>query len=486
MKLLHVASELFPLVKTGGLADVLGALPGAQQDLGDEVRVLLPGYPAVLAAGRDWAPVFTDGDLFHGGPAQILFGRADGVPVPLYVLDCGARFYRPGDPYRGGDGNDWPDNLERFAALAWAAARIGLGADPLWRPEILHAHDWQAALAPAYLEVLGRGAPRPATVTTIHNLAYQGRFPVDRAPVLGLGGLTDSGGPAEYYGSLNFLKAGISMADRVTTVSRTYAAETASPGQGQGLDGLLADRGPDYRGIVNGIDRDHWNPLADPYLPQVYDAASVGPGKRAAKAAVQARYALDQDPQGPLAIVVSRMTHAKGLDLILAAMPTIVAQGWQVAVLGSGDRSMEDGFRAAAGRFPGRVGCVIGYDEGLSHLLQGGGDVILVPSREEPCGLTQLYGLRYGTLPVVRRTGGLADTVVNADPPAIAAGLANGFSFDDATAEAMAGTLAWVLDMYRNQGLWRGLQATAMAADHGWPAVAALYSNLYAEIAPRL
>lgn len=485
MNILHVASEIFPPVKTGGLADVVGALPVAQADRGHDVRVLVPGYPAILQAGRDWQPIFTDADLFHGGPAQLLYGRADGVPVPLYVLDCGARFYRQGDPYRGPDGADWPDNLERFAALAWAAARLGLGGDPFWQPDLLHTHDWQAALAPAYLRTLGADGARPPTVLTIHNLAFQGRFPTDRAATLALGSMTDSGGPAEYYGTLNFLKAGIVLSELVTTVSRTYAEETCSPGMGQGLDGLLAGRGADYRGVVNGIDDAQWNPLTDPHLPQVYDAASVGPGKAAAKAAVRSRFGLASDDDGPLAIVISRMTYAKGLDLILSALPGLIDQGWQLAVLGSGEPWMQDGFRTAAATYPGRVGVQIGYDEGLSHLMQGGGDVIAVPSREEPCGLTQLYGLRYGTLPVVRRTGGLADTVVNADAAAVAAGTANGFAFDDATPQAVAGTFAWVAETYANRGLWRGLQATAMVADHGWGSVAADYDDLYRDALSR-
>lgn len=482
LRILHVASELYPLVKTGGLADVMAALPPALARLGAEARVLLPGYPAVrdALAGLDGSrPVAHDADLFGGGPARLLAGRLRDVAVPAYVLDCPGLYGRAGGPYTDSQGRDWPDNAQRFAALAWAAARIGQGGDPAWRPDVLHGHDWQAGLLPLYAAYGRPRDRRPATVATIHNIAYQGWFPAETVGRLSLPPATFSIDGVEYFGGLGFLKAALYYADRVTTVSRTYAEEIQTPEHGQGLDGLLRARAVDLVGIVNGIDTAVWNPATDPHLPKPYGPRTVKAGKAAAKAALQARLGLAADPAAALCVLVSRLTWHKGIDLVLGALPALLAGGGQLAVLGSGAADQEQALRAAARRHPGRVAAEIGYDEGLAHLLQAAGDLTLVPSRSEPCGLTQLYAQRYGSLPLVRRTGGLADTVVNADDPAVAAGRATGFSFDFATPEALAGTLAWAFDAYRRPRRWTAIRKAAMAADFGWDRSAAAYLDLY-------
>ncbi|MCH8491537.1 MAG: glycogen synthase GlgA [Oceanicaulis sp.] len=479
-RVLHIASELFPLVKTGGLADVLAALPPALIRGGADVRLLLPGYPAILAALRDGAAVLEDGDLFGSGAARLLAGRLDGVVAPAYLLDSPGLYDRPGGPYADAEGRDWPDNARRFAALGWAASRLAEGLDG-WVPDILHGHDWQAGLAPAYIVHRLPQARRPVCIATIHNLAYQGWFPPESFGALGLPQEAFTLHGVEFYGGVGFLKAGLHYADRITTVSRSYAREIQTPEQGCGLDGLLRDRAERLTGIVNGIDNAVWNPARDPHLPKRYSARTAPSGKAAAKAALQDRLGLAVDAAAPLAVLISRLTWHKGIDLLLEALPALLQGGGQLAVLGSGAAEYEQALRRAATDHPGRVAAVIGYDEALAHLMQAGADLTLVPSRSEPCGLTQLYAQRYGALPLVRRTGGLADTVVNADPTAVAAGTATGFSFALAPPESLAGTLAWALEHYRDRRAWRAIQNTAMAADFGWDRAAVDYLSLYRE-----
>ena len=484
MRVLSVASELFPLLKTGGLADVAGALPGALAPLGIDMRPLLPAYPAVLektGRGHEVAKLRS----LPGGPGRLL--AVEHAGRSLYLLEALGRFDRPGNPYADATGRDWPDNGLRFAALAWSAAQIGRGLDAAWRPAIVHAHDWQAGLAPAYLR-LGDpeagidGGTSPKTVMTIHNLAFQGQFPPALLAGLGLPWTAFRTDGLEYYGSLGFLKAGLYYADRLTTVSPTYALEIQTREQGMGLDGLLRARAADLLGIVNGIDEAVWNPATDPFLPAPYDAGSLG-RKAESKRALQERLGLETDGQALLCSVVSRLSHQKGMDLLLEALPGLLARGGQLALLGSGDPGLEAAFRAAAGRHPGRVACVLGYDEPLSHLMQGGADAILVPSRFEPCGLTQLYGLRYGTLPIVARTGGLADTVIDANHAALAAGVASGLQFAPVTAEALGFALRRAHDLFGAPDRWRAMQAFAMRQPVGWQASAVRYAELYRTLA---
>ncbi len=473
MQVLAVASEVYPLVKTGGLADVVGALPLALDPLGIATTTLVPGYDAVLRGLERAEPVRDYADLF-GGPARLLRGTAHGLR--LLAVDAPHLYARPGGPYAGPDGRDWPDNPIRFAALAAVARSVADGAVAGLRPDIVHAHDWQAGLVPAYIHYLdGR---RPGTVMTVHNLAFQGQFAPELLPVLGLPPHAFSIDGVEYYGGIGYLKAGLRLADRITTVSPSYAAEIRTPEGGMGLDGLLRTRAGVLSGILNGIDDSVWDPATDPLLPAAFDATRLA-GRRQDKAALQARFGLISDPQAPLFGMVSRLTWQKGVDLLLEALPTLLGAGGQLALLGSGDPPLVDGFRAAAAANPGRIGCIIGYDEPVAHLVQAGSDAILVPSRFEPCGLTQLCALRYGALPVVARVGGLADSVIDANEMALAQGIGTGVQFSPVTADALAGAIERTAGLWRAPETWRKLQANALATDVSWRGPAARYASLF-------
>lgn len=474
MKVLFAVSECAPFVKTGGLADVAGALPKALAAQGVEARVLMPAYPG-LAGLKGARPVAE----MEGG--RLLAVKAEGLS--LLLLDCPGLFDRPGGPYLGPDGKDWIDNPFRFAALSRAAARVAREGPGGWRPDVLHVHDWQTALAPLYMRQSAAGRAIPS-VLTIHNIAFQGVFPAALIGALGLdpAGFTPSG--YEYYGQVGFLKAGLVSADRITTVSPTYARELTQASFGMGLEGVIAARRADLEGVLNGVDLDVWNPADDPHLAAPFTAATIA-DRAGNRAALAARFGLDARDDAPLFGLVGRLTRQKGIDLLLEALPRLLARGASLALLGTGDADMEAAFRAAATAHPGRVGAVIGYAEGLAHLMQGGADVILVPSRFEPCGLTQLYALRYGAAPLVARTGGLADTVIDANEAAIMAGCANGFQFAPVEAAALADALDRACDAFADRALWGRIMANAMAAEVGWGASAARYAALYAHLAAR-
>jgi starch synthase len=473
---LSIASELFPLIKTGGLADVAGALPGALAKHGFAVRTLVPGYPAVVKALRRAEAAHAFADLF-GGPASLLAGRAKGLD--LFVLDAPHLFDRPGNPYQAAGGEDWPDNAFRFAALAQVGARLARGLVAGFEPVVVHCHDWQAGLTPAYLAYT-QGA-RPGTVLTIHNLAFQGAFPPGLLAALGFPPAALAVDGIEYHGTIGYLKAGLRFADRITTVSPTYAAEICTDEFGMGLQGLLRGRADVLSGILNGIDTKVWSPAADPLIPEGYDAGSLDK-RRVNKRALQDRFGLADEPGAPLFAVVSRLGWQKGLDLLLAALPVLVEQGGQLALLGSGDAALEAGFRNAAAAHPGRIGCVIGYDEALAHLIQGGSDALLVPSRFEPCGLTQLCALRYGSVPVVARVGGLADTVIDASPMALAAGAATGIQLSPVNETMLEHAIRRACALYREPAAWRRLQLSGMATDVSWAGPAKAYAALYREL----
>jgi starch synthase len=464
---LSVASECVPLVKTGGLADVVGALPGALAGAGWDMRVLLPCYRALRETARDWPVVWDEGDLW-GGPGRVLAGEAGGVPVLL--LDAPHLYDREGGPYSGPMG-DHPDNAVRFAALSWTAARIAREGLAGWRPDILHAHDWQAGLAPAYLAYGGNGGCR--SVMTIHNIAFQGWTPSHMLGVLRLPGHAYHPEALEYYGGISSLKAGLVTADRITTVSPGYAAELMRPEFGMGLQGVIAARAPVVSGILNGVDTGVWDPARE---TPGFTAGALA-GKAQARAALCQEFGLDVP--GPLAIVVSRLTDQKGIDLLPAVIPDFVLGGGGLIVLGSGDPGLEGAVRALAARFPGRVAVRIGYDEALSHRLFAGADAVLVPSRFEPCGLTQMYGLRYGTIPVVAEVGGLGDTVIGATPATLATGVATGVTFHPVDALAFGQALARCLALHAQPKVWAKLRANAMAHPVGWETSAAAYATLY-------
>ena len=466
-RVLSVASECVPLVKTGGLADVVGALPGALAATGWEMRVLLPAYRNLRAQAANWPVVFEEPDLW-GGTGRVLAGDVAGLSVLL--LDAPHLFDREGGPYSSPVG-EHPDNAIRFAALSWVAARIAREGLEDWKPDVLHAHDWQAGLAPAYLAYHGAGGVK--SVLTIHNIAFQGWAPAHMLGILRLPAHAFHSEALEYYGGISSLKAGMVTADWITTVSPSYADEILRPEFGLGLEGVLAARGPVVSGILNGVDTALWSPAAaDP----AFSAKSLK-GKAEARAKVCAEFGLDVP--GPLAIVVSRLTDQKGIDLLPKVIPDFVLGGGGLIVLGSGDPAMEGAMRGLAARFPGRVAVRIGYDEGLSHRLFAGADAVLVPSRFEPCGLTQMYGLRFGTIPVVSLVGGLADTVIGASPATLAAGAATGVTFHPVDALAFRQAMAKLLELYRQPKLWAKLRQNAMAHPVGWEVSAADYAGLY-------
>lgn len=464
MKLLAAASEAFPLVKTGGLADVAGALPGALAAEGIAVTTLLPAYPAALRAASPAGPVLDFPDLF-GGPARLL--RARHGALGLLLLDAPHLFARPGGPYAGPDGRDWPDNALRFAALGAAGARAAreMGFDAV------HAHDWQAGLLPAYLAF---GGARVPSLFTIHNLAFQGRFDASLFPLLGLPPAAFAVEGLEYHGGVGFLKAGLFFAARISTVSPTYAAEITAPEGGMGLDGLLRARASALDGIANGLDTAEWDPARDPRLPAAFGPADTAPRARN-KAELQRRLALAEDPHAPVIGFVGRLSWQKGVDLLLDAVP----EGAQLALLGSGDAALEQAARERQRAAPGRVGTWFGYDEGLARLVYGGADIFAMPSRFEPCGLGQLCALRYGAPPVVSFVGGLADTVANANDAALAQGAGTGFAVAPGSAPLLAAGLRRALRLWRDRPAWAALQARGMRQDVSWAGPAARYAAIF-------
>ncbi|MFO1142247.1 MAG: glycogen synthase GlgA [Amaricoccus sp.] len=478
MKILSVASEVYPLIKTGGLADVAGALPPAMARRGIEMRTLLPGYRAVM--GNLTRPrVVHEFTALFGAPARLIAAEAEGLQ--LLVLDAPQLYDRPGGPYLGPDGVDHPDNWRRFGALCRASADIARGAVAEFVPDLVHAHDWQAGLAPAYLRYYGIGKP---SVITIHNIAFQGWFPPGAFGYLDLPPQAFALDGVEYHGGVGYLKAGLASASAITTVSPTYAEEITTPDFGMGLEGLITARKPVLHGIVNGIDTDVWNPETDPLLAGTYSTRKLD-GRAKNRAVIEERFGLHADGS-PLLVLVSRLTYQKGIDLLAwITAQDIVGAGLRLAVLGSGESGLETTFHSLAAQFSGRVGVVIGYDEALSHVMQGGGDAILIPSRFEPCGLTQLYGLRYGCVPIVARTGGLADTVIDANIAALNAGVATGFQFTPVDAAPLAGAIRRATGLMRDAKAWAAIQRQGMKADVSWDRSAALYADLYASLLPQ-
>lgn len=471
MRVLHVAAELFPYVKVGGLGDVLSSLPPALRRLGLDVRVLLPAYPSLVQALPRGREVAAFPDLMGSGSARVFESRTP-EGVPLYLLES-PFFDRPGNPYE-----ERGDSHLRFAAFSWVAAALARQGDGQgWCPQVLHLHDWQVALAPAFLEA--HGGPRPATVITVHNLAYQGIYDASLLDAMWLPrGLFHMHG-VEYHGRISFLKAGLQLSDRITTVSPTYAREIQTPAFGEGLDPLLAYRARDVRGILNGIDEGVWHPARDPHLAVHYGAARPS-GKRICKNLLQREAGLDEAPDRPLFSVVSRFAPQKGLDLVLENVNHLLGRGAQLLVLGSGDPALEAGFQAASERHPGALALRIGFDEGFSHRVMAGSDALLVPSRFEPCGLTQMYAMAYGALPVVRWTGGLADTVTDA----CQGEEATGFVFREPTGLALGHCLDRALDLWAaDPKRWQAMARRGMKRDQGWQQSARAYEVLYLELA---
>jgi starch synthase len=482
LRVLSIASEIFPLIKVGELADVTGALPISLKPEGVEVRTIVPGYPSVMnSLGQ------VDGVIhlpnFFGAEARLL--RATSFELSLFVLDAPHLFARPGTPYLKPDGMDWPDNALRFAALARISADIGLGFVPSFVPDVVHAHDWHGALALAYMHYSDRH--RPATVMTVHNLTYQGVFPREMLAAIDLPPESFAMHGVEYYGRIGFLKAGLYFADRITTVSPTYAREILSDEGGMGLAGLLRDRSRDLSGILNGIDISVWDPSTDPHIPGCYYPgvssgfeAEVLHNRAINKAALQRRLGLQVAPDAFMLGVIGRLSNKKGLDLLLENLPAILREGMQLVVLGSGgNRSLQYCYRMVAQANPGQVSVMIGHDEGLAHLIQAGADALVVPSRFEPCGLTQLCALRYGTVPIVARVGGLEDTVVDVDDLATTGGGQTGFKFGPVNAENLGDAIQRAWTTYHDVAAWRRIQRNGMSTDVSWRNPARRYADLY-------
>ena len=472
MQVLAVTPEIYPLVKTGGLADVTGALPLALKGQGVKMRTLVPGYPIVTGRFKKKKAVLQY-EALHGGPASVFIAETGGLD--LLVLDAPHLFDRVGGPYGDATGADWPDNWRRFAALSLVGADIAAGAISGYAPDLVHVHDWQAAMTLAYMRY-GTAAGVPSVIT-VHNLAFQGQFGASIFPELGLPLHAMALDGVEYYGGVGFLKAGLQAASAITTVSPTYAQEIRTAEFGMGLNGLLNTRTGDLVGIVNGIDVDTWNPETDKLLAANFSVRAMK-GRQANRLVVEERFGLERD-NSPLLCVVSRLTWQKGIDILAAIGEAIVESGAKLAVLGSGDRALEGALLAGASRHRGRVGVVIGYDEPLSHQMQGGCDAILIPSRFEPCGLTQLYGLRYGCVPVVARTGGLADTVIDANEAAVAAGVATGFQFKANDGDAFIHAVRRTVAAFAAKPVWTSMQKQGMKADVSWARSGARYVDLY-------
>ena len=478
MRVLYASTEVYPALKTGGLADVNAALPAALRAAGVDVRLLLPAFPALMGAAEGLQNVVALSAPIVGTDVRILRGRLGGVPV--YLIEAGALYAQAGNPYVDESGRDWPDNHLRFALLGWVAARFADRSIDEWRPDIVHGHDWHAGLAPAYLAA--RGGDRPGSVLTIHNLAFQGEFAAEVFRALALPDAFFSMQGLEFYGKVNFMKAGLHYADRITTVSPTYAKEIQTAEFGFGMEGLLGSRAGSLSGILNGVDGVVWNPATDAAICARYDLEHPE-GKDRCKASLRERLGLIPGG-GPVFGVVSRLTAQKGLDLVLEALPGLIGLGGQLALLGTGEKALESGFRSMAGRYPGRIGVTVGYDEALAHCIVAGCDALLIPSRFEPCGLTQMYAQAYGALPVVRQVGGLADTVQDATPEHLAAGTATGFVFGAASASELGKCLHRAFSIWENPRNWARMRNAAMRQDFSWESPARHYLDLYRELRP--
>lgn len=475
IEILSVASEVFPLVGSGSVANMVGSLPAALAHEGVVARTLVPGYPAVLAALDEAEAIHEFAELF-GAPARLLSAAAG--DLELLVLEAPHLYQRPGDPYVDADGADWHDNAVRFAALCRVAADLALGALERYRPDLVHCHDWQAGLTPAYLTYGARR--RPPTVTTVHDPAFQGLFPASLLDRLGLPLNSFGVDGVEFHGSIGFLKAGLRLADRITTISPTDASEIRTPERGAGLDGLLRSRAHDTIGILDGIDTGRWNPATDAFLVQPFNSARLG-GRPENKRALQARGGLDDDPESLLLAVVSRRLAGPGEDILLDALPAVIGVGAQVVIRGSREGRIEESWRAAGLANPGRVACIFGDDENLVHQIFGGADALVVPSRADP-GATALRALRYGAVPLVAKAGGLADSVIDANEAAVAAGVATGVQFAPVTQTGLEAAIRRLAALFAEPEVWQTMQRNGMKADVSWRTPARRYAALYREL----
>lgn len=479
MKVLFVSSEVFPLIKTGGLADVSGSLPNALQGLGINIRILMPGYPSVLKQLNNLQVIATINHLPHINHAELLFGTIKDTQVKVIVIKSASLYERDGGPYADAHGLEWQDNPIRFGVLSKVAAILASDHSPIsdWRPNIVHCNDWQTGLTPAYMKLTEHSKAK--SIISLHNMAFQGCFPPQWVETLGLPSSGFSIEGFEYHGQLSFLKAGIFYADAISTVSPRYAKEIQTAAFGFGLEGLLTNRGDEIRGILNGIETDEWNPETDKHLIENYSSQNLA-GKQRVKEALQRRLGLNIDAHAPLLGVVSRLTYQKGLDMLLPNLQTLIDQGCQFALLGGGEIGLETAFQNLAKQNPGRVSVTIGYNEPLSHQIMAGCDLFIMPSRFEPCGLNQLYGLAYGTPPIINATGGLADSVIDSNTSHIENKTANGFVMVEASADGLLACIMRALDMFQHdKKTWLQIQKTGMSQNLSWDKSAQEYYSLY-------
>lgn len=480
MKVLFVTPEVFPLIKTGGLADVSGSLPSALTHLGVDIRILVPGYPSVFHQLCELNSIATISELpMLDTSIELFMGIIKDTRVEVLVIKAPSLYDRDGSPYVDAQGIDWPDNAVRFGVLSKVAALLSSDASPIpdWQPDIVHCNDWQTGLTPVYMKLTDKTNAR--SILSLHNMAFQGIFPKEWVSKLGLPAEHFNVEGFEYYDQLSFLKAGIYYADSLSTVSPSYALEIQTEEFGFGLQGLLAKRSSELHGILNGIEMDEWNPATDPYLIKKYTAARTA-GKKVVKKALQKTLGLNNDADAPLLGIVSRLTYQKGLDLLLPNIQQLIDEGCQFALLGSGDTTLETAFSIFAHDNPGKMSVTIGYNEPLSHQIMAGCDMFIMPSRFEPCGLNQMYGLAYGTLPIVNATGGLADSVVDTNAETLKNKTANGFVMTETSADGLLAAIERALDIYKSDPkTWRKIQKNGMLQNLSWDHSAQEYLDLY-------
>ncbi|NOQ37102.1 MAG: glycogen synthase GlgA [Methylococcaceae bacterium] len=475
-KILFVSSEAHPLIKTGGLADVSGSLPKALNELSQSIHLLLPNYQGLNLTD----PVHHRCTIrVNNCDIHILETRLPNSDVVVWLVDYPAFFDFAGNPYNDSQGNAWHNNAERFSLFCKVATEIAMDRAYLhWKPDIVHCNDWQSALVPALLSL---EEDRPSTVFTIHNMAYQGLFPAEKYQELNLPKQLWHPDGLEFYGMLSFIKGGVVYADHITTVSPTYALEIQTSEFGYGLEGLLHHKQYILSGIINGIDTDIWNPESDEHIAQHYNKENLE-NKTINKTALQQQLSLPVDENIPVFGIVSRLAEQKGIDLILDSLPDLLSMPLQLVILGSGHHSFEHRLHNLIALYPNKISVTIGYDEALAHLIEAGVDVFLMPSRFEPCGLNQLYSQRYGTIPIVRKTGGLADTIIDALPQSLEDNTATGIAFHDANADSLLEAIKRALVLFHQKDNWKALQRNCMNKDFSWKNSAQQYLSLYNEL----
>jgi starch synthase len=472
-KILFVTSEAHPLIKTGGLADVCGSLPKALAELSNDIKLIIPNYQALQTSEnvRFLCSIRVDNRNIN-----ILETRIPDSQVTVWLVDYPAYYNYPGNPYVDEKGEPWPNNAERFGLFCRVAVEAAMDRIQRdWKPDIVHCNDWQSGLVPALLSL--EHEP-PSTVFTIHNMAYQGLFPTDTAAALNLPGQLWHPAGLEFHEMLSFIKGGLIYADFITTVSPTYALEIQTAEFGYGLEGLLEHRKEHLGGIINGIDLEQWNPETDAYITQNYNAATINK-KKLNKAELQTRFALPVNDRVPLCGLIGRLVEQKGIDLILECLPEMATLDMQFVLLGSGEKTFEKQLNELALEYPDKIAITIGYDEALAHLIEAGADIFLMPSRFEPCGLNQMYSQRYGTIPIVRKTGGLADTVTDTLPETLADHTASGIVFNEASSGALLEAVKRALILYSLPDTWKKMQINAMKKDFSWKHSAEQYLALY-------